>query len=483
MKPDMVNRIIFTVVLSLILSSSFGQNLYPEKFSECVLNTFCLDCGDTKAEPPSNFAQELIKNFDSQTLLSITGTIEIQILVDSVGKPCLLSADNKTNFASNKIQLQKSINSTSLWTPAVDGSLPTQSSVSLILIFDRGMKSIQRRTFDPENASNMEAVGTPEENGTPVKDLSETWSVFKQENSLLPWDMTRAVVNDLDNNIWIGTDNGIVRIHDNDWKLFTSTDILSNGKKTPAVRDIAVDKLNNKWFIAEYDVYKYDNTKWTKYDSLNSPINWARNVYVDNSNNVWFTSWDGLVKFDGTKWSVLNIKNSPLSTNKTSGVYVDSKNRLWIGTYGGNLMIDRSKTTKFGKSSPLTKAAILQAHEDRSGNLWFNLYDDEGENAGIYILKQDSKWDRIIPPTPKMFFKNSINYFLLDEDKHFLWITLNNVGILKYDLNKRIWEIYTNENSNVPSVNIEKLALDKNGAIWAATYAGIIKLNINNVVY
>ena len=57
-------------------------------------------------------------------------------------------------------------------------------------------------------------------------------------------------------------------------------------------------------------------------------------------------------------------------------------------------------------------------------------------------------------------------------------ISQNNVGILKYDILNKNLEIYTNENSDVPSVNIEKITKDKDGAIWAATYAGVIKTNI-----
>ena len=296
--------------------------------------------------------------------------------------------------------------------------------------------------------------------------------------------MTRAVVNDLENKIWIGTDNGIVQIDNGKWRIFNSQN--SNLKATAynqaiaqTVRDIEVDKNNSKWFIAGWDVYKYDNEKWTIYDSTNSPINWARKIFVDNANNVWFTSWNGVAKFDGKGWSVINQKNSKLPTDKTLGIFVDSKSRTWIGTFEGNIMIENQKTTKFvDKNSPLSKAYISQMQEDRQGNLWFDLYNEKGSDAGIYILKTDGAWERITNKNPKMFSENSINYFLLDEDKNILWITLNNVGILRYDIQKKDWEIYTNENSNVPSVNIEKIAKDKDGAIWAATYAGVIKLNV-----
>ncbi len=475
----------FIFILTFISIFSVGQNLYNQKFDNCKLSNFCLDCGEIKAEMPQSFKQEFINSLGFKSLSIVSGEIEIQILIDTFGKPCLLSANNQTNIKSNKLNLQKAINNTSIWKPAISDKVVTQSSVSILLTFDNADLTIKRKIFDFTNTTNEKNIGTPEVKGTDTKKLSETWTVYTQQNSKLPWDMTRAVANDLDNSIWIGTDNGIVKIKDGKWENFNSKNTIINAtlydkNQTQTVRDLTVDKNNNKWFVIDWDVYKYDNEKWTKYDSTNSPINWARTIFVDNSNNVWFTSWDGIAKFDGNKWSVINTKNSELPTDKTLSAFVDSKSRLWVGTFEGNVMIDNKTTMKLtDKNSPLSKGSITQMYEDKKGNLWFDLYNynKEWTEAGIYVLKIDGIWERIIPKTPKIFSDNSINYFLLDEEKNCLWATLNNVGILKYDLENKNWEIYTNENSNVPSVNIEKITKDKYGAIWAATYAGVIKLD------
>ena len=121
----------------------------------------------------------------------------IQILIDSSGKPCLLSANNQTNIKSEKLNLQYAINTTSNWTPAISENKAAQSSVSLIFDFDNGNFTVKRRVFDFTNATNEKSIGTPEMKGTNRNRLSETWTVYTQQNSELPWDMTRAVVNDL----------------------------------------------------------------------------------------------------------------------------------------------------------------------------------------------------------------------------------------------------------------------------------------------
>ena len=77
-----------------------------------------------------------------------------------------------------------------------------------------------------------------------------------------------------------------------------------------------------------------------------------------------------------------------------------------------------------------------------------------------------------------MFAGNSVNDFLLDEQTGILWLSQNNVGILKYNIESKEIEIYTSENSNFPSVNIKRIIKDKDGTIWAATYAGVIRTEL-----
>lgn len=465
------------------MTIGYSQHLYPEKYDNCSFSSFCLDCGNTKAQPPTSIVEEMISNFDKRNLTKVNGTIEVQIIIDENGKACLLSSVNRTNISSKKLGLQKAINSTSNWEPAISGNKKTNSSVSLILLFENGSISVKRRIFDFTNQSNGKSIGTPEIKGTDKKKLSKSWTVFTQQNSELPWDLTRAVANDLDNNIWIGTDNGIIKITDGIWKNFNSRNtIISapayNKNETQSVRDIAIDSNNNKWFIIGWDVYKYDNVNWIKYDSTNSPIKWARKIFVDNKNNVWFTSWDGVAKFDGKKWSVIDKQNSILPANKTLGVYVDAKNRTWIGTFDGNIIIEAGVSKILNeKSSPLSKAYISKIYEDKKGNLWFDLYNEKSNEAGIYVLDLQGNWTRITHPNSKMFSENAINDFYLDEESNLLWITLNGVGVLNYDLISKKWETYTNENSSVPSIHCEKITKDKDGSIWIATYAGVLKLN------
>lgn len=477
---------ILSILLVLVfISKSQSQHLYPEKFNNCAVKAFCLDCGDEKAKVPNTILNEITKSLNKAAFLKTQGTIEAQIIIFEDGKHCLLSVKNNTSTPTKKLGLENAVNKTSSWTPAISKGKNTNSSVTLVFEFNLGSLKIGRREFNSTNQTNMSSSGEPKAKGTDESKLSYNWTMYTQANSELPWDMSRALSSDSSGAIWIGTDNGIVEIDNSVWKHYNSKNsnlpaTIRNKDKTESTRYIEVDKDNNKWFVVGYGVYKFDNYTWTKFDSLNSPINWARKIILDPKKNVWFTSWRGVNKYDGTSWSVINKENSKLPSDKVLGMYVDTKDKLWIGTFEGNAVIENGVTRVINEeSSPLSKAFITKAAEDSKGNMWFSLYNDKSfENEGLFKLENENKWSKInFPKSIKNLKRLSIGDFLIDEERNELWVIVNGVGILLYNLDSEKWQIYTNQNSNLISTSAERIHKDKHGDIWVATYGGVAKLN------
>jgi ligand-binding sensor domain-containing protein len=450
---------------------SFCQNLYPEKYADCKLGRFCLDCGEPKAQLPEDALETILSGLNQKSIKKINGIVRVQILVDTLGNSCLISSENSTNVSSKKLDLQNAINSMSRWSPSMKDNKAQNTSVSLELVFQDGKFGVRRVQFDFKNNTNSKSVGTPDVKGTKEKGLSVQWTLLTQSNSDLPWDMTRTVVSTNDN-LWIGTDNGLVKMSNEKMEIFDVTNsaikpVKYNQNRASSIRHASMDNKGNLWLAAGWDAYKFNGNEWTVYDSINSPVEWPRKIFSDNSTNTYLTSWDGLAKFDGENWSVID----------TSGIFVDSQDRLWIGTFDGNIRIDKDQTVEFKESdSPLKEGSISQVYEDSKGNFWFDLYNKDKTKAGMWLLKPNGEWSSIRPKNSELFTKNDINDFLIDEENGVLWIALNSVGLIRYDIENDKWETYTPDNSEVPSIHVMKLTKDKNGIIWAATLAGVIKM-------
>jgi len=100
-----MKRIILLLLTLFSFTLSYSQHLYPEKYKDCSLASFCLDCGETGAQPQNSIINELLNKFDKKSLSKIVGKIEVQVLIDENGKPCLLSSLNQTNISSKKIRV------------------------------------------------------------------------------------------------------------------------------------------------------------------------------------------------------------------------------------------------------------------------------------------------------------------------------------------------------------------------------------------
>ncbi|WBX77618.1 hypothetical protein PG911_05005 [Tenacibaculum ovolyticum] len=293
--------------------------------------------------------------------------------------------------------------------------------------------------------------------------------------------MSRAIAIDENKVIWYGTDNGIVKIKNGKMNLINQSNsplrVTSyNKNKANSIKDVTVDSQNNKWFSDGYNAYKYDNDKWTVYDSINSKMRWSTKIYADNSNNVYFTTFKGLVIYNGEDWSIMNKTNTKLPSNRIMGVFKDSKNRLWIGTNKGNIRIEGNEIENFQKTgNPLKNSTLTKGYEDSNGDIWFSLYEKFPQTKGFAKYKIDGTWE-VISTENANIPKNDVLDFAIDEKNNRIWLSINKVGLSMFDGQK--WSTLTPENSNVPSTYIQSIIVDDKGNLWCATFAGLLKIRM-----
>lgn len=480
-----MTKTIFTILVLLTFFNSYSQNLFSEQFADCHQSrfSFCLDCGETKAQSESDINQYFKKEL-TEISSKLKGQVFVQVIVDSIGNQCVKSLQAKTNKNIKKLKLKDKINSMTDWKPAISKGKERSSSVVLELTFYNGQVDTKYKRIDTKNTSNMKSVGPIEidRKGKYKNKLNpDSFEVYTTQNSILPWDMSRAIISDKDGFIWHGTDNGIVRIKNGEMTLFDSKNTPLkvtpyNKNRLQSIMHSTVDSKNNKWFVGGKSAYKYDNENWEVFDSINSPLSWTTKIYADQSDNVWFPSSKGLIKYDGANWSVMDTTNSKLPSNRVMGIFVDSKKRMWIGTNKGNIRIDGETVKEFKDSdSPLATSTLTKGYEDSNGNIWFSLYEKFPQKKGFTKLKTDGTWE-IINTENADIPRNDVLDFAIDEKNNRIWLSLNRVGISMFDGEN--WQTFTPENSKVPSTYVQRMTLDENGNLWCATFAGLLKITM-----
>jgi len=474
----MKKYISLSVIFILCFYFVKGQHLFPEKFNDCALSTFCLDCGDVKGAYSNDLQAFFAEKFETKNIKNIEGVVFVQVLIDTSGKQCVMSIGDKASGKTSRLDLRNIINTMTGWKPAIAAGRPESVSITLKFLFNRGEFRVSYDRFEPEKITNMKSVGDAEivKRSANSKTLKNDFKVYTTGNSVIPWDMTRAVSVDSNNITWLGTDNGIVKIENNNFSVINSKNSALKARKEETIMASAIDAFNNKWFSDGYRVYRTDGKKWDVFDSTNSPINWTTEIYADKYGNVWFPGWHGLIKYDGNTWTTMDTSNSAIPSNRVYGAFVDSKKRLWIGTDKGNIRIDGAgsviedfKTTE----NPLRTAALSKAYEDRNGNIWMALYEKFPQTKGFAKYSPAGEWTVISTENSKIP-RNDILDFEINEETNTIWFSINRVGIAQFD--GKNWATFTPENSKVPSTYIQDISLDKNGNLWCATFAGLLKI-------
>jgi ligand-binding sensor domain-containing protein len=316
------------------------------------------------------------------------------MLIDTTGKQCVISIGNKATGKVSKLELRNTINAMNGWKPAFAKNKTKNVSITLRFDFANEIFKVSYDRFDPNTIKNVKSVGEAEVTNktSNSKILKNEFEVYTTQNSVLPWDMTRAISIDTNNVVWLGTDNGIVKIENNKFSVLTpKNSALRARKNETTIMNSDVDIYNNKWFADNAEnVYKFDGTKWTVFDSTNSPIKWTTGVYADKMGNAWFALYE---KFPQTKG--------------------------------------------FAKYSPAGEWTVINT--------------------------ENSKMPR-----------NDVLDFAINEKTNTIWFSINRAGVSQFD--GKNWATFSPDNSKVPSTYIQSIAVDKDGNVWCATFAGLLKI-------
>ncbi|MFV0536292.1 MAG: two-component regulator propeller domain-containing protein [Dysgonomonas sp.] len=470
----------YTVILLFTaLVKIYSQNLFPEKFNDCNIQSFALESKITTARiSDQDLLTPLLKD---RSLAKVEGTLIMQIYIDEKGKACLVSADNKTNIPTEEFTLNKSVKITR-WT---GNSSPVCAIVRII--FKNGNAKVQRLGLDnnlgvheitdkhnplydlPKNTRNIKTSNNPQI----MRDekTNSIWSLYTFENSMLPYNLCRSAETDSKGNIWIGTDRGIVKINNDKWTVLDANNsgLEANQMGNTVTWDLAVDKNDRLWTLTMGKNKIYDGVNWTTVDKTNSPIKRSGDIIVQDS-AVWIVGFDGFYEYTDKKWTEYNVNNSGLSSNTTRDVYRDKYGNLWIATDKGISLFDGKKWKTYNSKNskmPADGGRIITG--DKNGNIWIGISTEKPDNiGGVVKITPENKWIIYTIKNSKLPSPN-INDIKFEGDKdEIVWIC---TGKYLVRIENDDWEIYDNSNSFIPNNYVSSITFDHNGNKWIATYA------------
>ena len=270
-----------------------------------------------------------------------------------------------------------------------------------------------------------------------------------------------AMARDRDGNIWVGTDSeGLLRLNSQG-----VTSLQENeGVTHEAVTAVFEDREGNLWIGGSDGIERLRDSAFVTYSGPEGlPTDGSNPVFVDSENHTWFAPVSGglwWVKGEGRG----HISKDGLDRDVVYSI-AGAKGEIWVGRQSGGLthLADEhgSFTAKtYTQADGLAQNSVYSVYLSRDGSVWAGTL-----SAGVSLLKNGRFANYTIA---NGLASNTVVSILEGSDGTMWFATPNGLSALS---NGR-WRTYAISEA-LPSENINCLLEDSTGVLWVGTAAGL----------
>jgi len=274
-------------------------------------------------------------------------------------------------------------------------------------------------------------------------------------------DFVRAILQDREGNIWVGTNNGLDR-----FRKTNLVPVVLPFKPWNAVLAAGAD--GDVWIENAHFKFRLQGGRS---DHGGDPIpDEALNAYSDPTGVIWWLCWNSIYRYDAGNLTKIALPPSfpRLYHERTIAATEDSSGVLWLAAVGEGLFYRKNgewqqleTASEFAKLSPTT------AFTDWMGRAWF------GYEGGTIILLKDRNIQTVFPAdVSPVGSVREIN----GRGRH-VWVA-GQLGLAFYD-GKRFRRIDPAETESFGSImGVEETP---DGSLWLAASKGVIQVPATEV--
>lgn len=314
-------------------------------------------------------------------------------------------------------------------------------------------------------------------------------SVFHSDddNTTLPSNNILSILKTKKGEIWIGTTKGLCQLTSRKGGKLSFKNYPLNAVDLLNVQSVIEDQNENLWVgtknkgLLKFDIKQKAFVSFldaSKYAEINTDI---RSLVLDQHGSLWIGAYDGIYILGKDK-SLQKINNSNNSNgiDKVKSIFMDKKGSIWIGCYykGVNLWdvsnVNFSNYNQNSKKIPMSFDVVSSIITDKNKNVYFGT-----EGGGITIYNSNNEAVSYINSKTGQTNKNDIKSMCLSDD-HILWIGTFSKGLSAYNtISKRIEDnrIASDLDELLKESGVYSLKAEGN-ILWIGTFGkGLIRYN------
>jgi signal transduction histidine kinase/ligand-binding sensor domain-containing protein len=346
--------------------------------------------------------------------------------------------------------------------------------------------------------------------------------IFNEKNGL-SGDLVRALLQDREGNIWVGTQAGLTRL--------TEATIISaptrTGTTSESISMLVADSDGTVWANAPDGLVQFKgNVRTVHRQAAGANLTHITALHSDGRGSIWVATGDGHVVrrthgifsrvtwpshpraritaittdragavwlFDGEQFFVLAGTNrisavvvpAEFRNNLLRFAYADSAGRMWIGIDGGKIALYEGGTFRvYDHRDGIPEGNLSGIHEDRRRRIWIS-----GDNGLSTFEKQ-----RFVTLNTANGLPRDRDFSIMEDETGHLWVGASS-GVLRiareeldraladrqYQLRYRFYDASDGLRGTPTRRGTPNAAIARDGKLWFVTSSGISVLNSRRV--
>ena len=180
-------------------------------------------------------------------------------------------------------------------------------------------------------------------------------------------DSVWCLFEDREQNVWVGTQNGLNRFRDEKVRTLTSRE----GLISDDVDALAAGPDGSIWASTSIGIHRIDGDHRDVYLRGRR----ASALHVDRTNTVWAGTDRGIARMQGGQWRFIPTP-TPIQLNAVAAIAGDDEHGVWFGgARAGLYQWKNGRLTDFSEDPVFKGRPVRAIHADAAGRAWFGFYE------------------------------------------------------------------------------------------------------------